>query len=597
MTVRFGSKNLLKMSILPIVSGIIFCVWFASATSTGNLSLSEQLMSYKNTLETKADSTMKKLHSEYERIVAPEKATPNYQSLVCLGVIEDDALLYELDAELELLKKDLLQEYVALNAKIFNLLNEYSVGLIDSVVYETQYQKLMLEVTSYYENNSALLDAADTEYLEEIFNFISENKAYSDNNDDLLKSLNAKIIKIQNTINNFSTLEEGIFEINNALNINQGNFFDTLNKTRDTIVATLDLQLENYMSKYERRYKNNPELKNLYESKKYETVKMFGTALDQQIDAIAGARYDREDYAYAKEQVGVIKGTFYEGEMLRCNKVLSTTIDLWGYIDDVDETVKELRDDVNNGVIALSSSGADQTAKEDLYSSFKEFYTVHYNNELAAFKEFLAAKTATTTTSVETKTVDTTSNTDTTTTIALTVVPYTFDRPFEKWEKWDGVKYLQLLLKDLWIYNYDINSIFDANTAESVYQFQLKKGILKGVAGETAQGYLGPATRAALNVEMQKYAAKTEASTVETTEESSNEFETSTKKVASGNICLDLLYELEARYGSKASFIVVMNKGLIHLDETLDQENLTVQKRMVLENIREAIQLYLNDIQ
>lgn len=184
-------------------------------------------------METQIKSLDTKFHAEYQRLVTPEKLTAEYQSLRCLGVIQEDALLTQIEAELALLKKNMLLDYVRINAEIFNLLNQYSVGLINDTVYITQYEKLKLDTDAFLQTHKATLTNAEQKYLQRIFTFLESNKQYVSQNDELLSYLNQKILKIQNTISQFQTLEEGIFEINNALNLYQGNFLDTIQSTRN----------------------------------------------------------------------------------------------------------------------------------------------------------------------------------------------------------------------------------------------------------------------------------------------------------------------------------------------------------------------------
>jgi hypothetical protein len=272
-----------KISFGLLVSvGLLMSFGLASTSGT-SLSLSEQITVNKNNLETQLTQMETKFQSEYERLIAPEKLTANYQSLVCLGIIKDDALMQDMENKLAILKKNMLQDYVKINAEIFNLLNQYSVGLIDETTYATQYEKLLLDANSFFSNHQTLISKADQEYLQKIFIFLEDNKKYAESNTDLLKSLNTKILKIQTSLEQFRTLEAGIFEINNALNLHQGNFLDTLEVARNSVVSMLDKELDTQITRYNRRYTNDSELKTLYLAQKHETLNGFSMALDNEI--------------------------------------------------------------------------------------------------------------------------------------------------------------------------------------------------------------------------------------------------------------------------------------------------------------------------
>jgi peptidoglycan hydrolase-like protein with peptidoglycan-binding domain len=174
---------------------------------------------------------------------------------------------------------------------------------------------------------------------------------------------------------------------------------------------------------------------------------------------------------------------------------------------------------------------------------------------------------------------------------------YVFDRPFEKGENSIGVKYLQTLLKKLGFYTYTINSTFDANTAEAVYKFQIAKGILKGVAGETAQGFVGPSTRSALNGEMKNQAAIAPvAAPVPTTIPEVITTPEVTPTIAT-NPFLGLLNKMEAKYSSKDAFVALMYKARANVVLKAADETISVKQKMVLETIKEAVDLYLNENQ
>ena len=171
-----------KLSLIAIIfGGLLASSTFASTGGT-SLSLSEQLQTHKNTLESQLNTMETKFHSEYARLIAPEKLTANYQSLVCLGIIQEDDLMTNMENKLALLKKNMLEDYVDLNADIFNLLSQYSVGLIDDTVYRTQYERYILDANSFLTTNKTLIEKADQEYLQKIFSFLEKNKQYSNNN-------------------------------------------------------------------------------------------------------------------------------------------------------------------------------------------------------------------------------------------------------------------------------------------------------------------------------------------------------------------------------------------------------------------------------
>lgn len=75
-----------------------------------------------------------------------------------------------------------------------------------------------------------------------------------------------------------------------------------------------------------------------------------------------------------------------------------------------------------------------------------------------------------------------------------------FTKPFNKWDKSDDIKKLQIILNNLWYYTWNINWVLDTRTIDAVYAFQLKNLILSpDDPNVLSKWWLGPSTRAKLN--------------------------------------------------------------------------------------------------
>ncbi len=74
-----------------------------------------------------------------------------------------------------------------------------------------------------------------------------------------------------------------------------------------------------------------------------------------------------------------------------------------------------------------------------------------------------------------------------------------FTKPFNKWEKSDNIKKLQIILTNLSYYTWNINSTFDNKTIDAVYEFQAKNWIISLDSNTSSKWRLWPATRNKLN--------------------------------------------------------------------------------------------------
>ncbi|MEF2175685.1 MAG: peptidoglycan-binding domain-containing protein, partial [Candidatus Absconditabacteria bacterium] len=70
-----------------------------------------------------------------------------------------------------------------------------------------------------------------------------------------------------------------------------------------------------------------------------------------------------------------------------------------------------------------------------------------------------------------------------------------FARGFSLGEECEDIKILQNHLKQMGFYDGKVTGIYDKNTTDGVYQFQLEYNILDGVADPAVKGYFGPKTR------------------------------------------------------------------------------------------------------
>lgn len=70
-----------------------------------------------------------------------------------------------------------------------------------------------------------------------------------------------------------------------------------------------------------------------------------------------------------------------------------------------------------------------------------------------------------------------------------------FARWFSLWEECEDIKILQNHLKQMWFYDWKVTWIYDKNTTDWVYQFQLEYNILDWVADPAVKWYFGPKTR------------------------------------------------------------------------------------------------------
>gem|GEM_PF-4091755 len=129
----FTSLCFLFLSLF-FVSGISYGVILSSGNleNTGStvstpISLSQNLLNQKTSLETVLATTYNTIYNKYQTEIFPLLATSNYNSLKCMNLLTNDNILSDMDQEIEIIRKSILEQYVSLNAEIFNLMNQYAV--------------------------------------------------------------------------------------------------------------------------------------------------------------------------------------------------------------------------------------------------------------------------------------------------------------------------------------------------------------------------------------------------------------------------------------------------------------------------------------
>lgn len=359
--------------------------------STNNLSLTDSLSNTKNAILSDLDTSFKRLNEKYT--VANENTfnTPNYKSLVCLWLLNNVFDKEDLAQEEENLKNNILKEYVSLNSDIFNVINQYSVGLISDIVYETEVARLKSEIENFENTYDDLIDAFEETYGDKISDLESEVVAYNQENDALLKDLNNKVIKIEEILGKYDVLQDSILEFDSKYLGDENGITDSIDKTRNTLETMLDNKFRAYIDMYVNKYKNVPGLDYALNMYRKEKVSKYWEEFNKELQGIVGEWYNADDFDYVKEKVSLIRDNFYEGAELRCSKVLATSMDLDSYVNVVSSKSDEMIQNLEEWVDAIGNEDSSQY-KWELVKIFDEFYSNRFDDEIDTFKKYVKEK-------------------------------------------------------------------------------------------------------------------------------------------------------------------------------------------------------------
>lgn len=123
-------------------------------------------------------------------------------------------------------------------------------------------------------------------------------------------------------------------------------------------------------------------------NKKNDDIRLYGLDFDDALNKVAGKRYDAAMYATLQDQINNIRTTFYSGDMLNCQTIVTTTMDVDGYTKMVQATITDINNKLNTGISTLSKSGASSTLKEAIVSTLQDLYTTRVESIVTNFRKF-----------------------------------------------------------------------------------------------------------------------------------------------------------------------------------------------------------------
>jgi len=599
-TKTINKKRILRgIFMLTMILTIGFGMSFASTGNTGagtenrNISLSETLSNKKVALETIVANTYQNLYNNYETEIAPLTNTPNFQALMCLNLMKNTNILSTMDIEIETIRSNLLKEYVTINAEIFNLMNQYAVGLLNDIIYTTEKQRLTLKVENFSSTYQALLEQFYTRYNSQINIFKQEIKNYNDQNNELLKWLNNKLIAIEEILGLEQIMQEGMFKMNNTLNIQEEGFYKELENARSYSIDKISAELDEIIDKYASSYPEITNIRSIFNWEKNNIINLFSYDIDTQIRELFGNRYNRDNYLQLEEQIDLLKDMFYEDGQLICSKILTTSLDLDGYMDNMKSTTQTMIQSIDNGLNMVSQTGAGLQIRKDLIESFQNFHTTRLEKDAGDFKnyviKYLTSKSPKALAEQEAMLQNKLKS------ISHKRDNITFDRGYERWANDKNIKILQELLNKLWRYHGPIDGIYNAATADAVYELQMNGNLLGNQGNKhPAAGWMGPSTRA---YAMEKLQAIITEEKMKITKTNDINFYRSPNETTEINPLLPLIEKIEKKFETKEQFITVMQRGLNMIDLRINHPSISTQDKFRLQRFKTAVQLYLNENQ
>lgn len=106
------------------------------------------------------------------------------------------------------------------------------------------------------------------------------------------------------------------------------------------------------------------------------------------MEDVVGSRYSRAAHDLLKQQIASIKSAFYEGETLKCQNILTSSMDVDGYVTVTSANINDMNRRLLAGISALQTTGSAEQIKTAVLNTFKSFYGDRIDAELAKMRSF-----------------------------------------------------------------------------------------------------------------------------------------------------------------------------------------------------------------
>jgi hypothetical protein len=161
------------------------------------------------------------------------ETNPNYQSLVCLGILDQVQPSKAFDDAVAALRNEILENRIALMGQIQRLADGLPVDR----------PKLESDIASFTNTYNTRITQLINAHNQQLTTLQSEIVAYTNANQSLLSSLNARVVQLNSIAAQYAALEDLVFQFNNTLLVQEGNLLDAISEQKKQAMASLDQRL------------------------------------------------------------------------------------------------------------------------------------------------------------------------------------------------------------------------------------------------------------------------------------------------------------------------------------------------------------------
>ncbi len=459
----------------------------------------------------------------------------DYQSLVCLWVINNNSFLQQLQDELKSLKLDFLTTYTSISSSVADLdqknaiYTDSKVSLFASWSYDKDLAVLSGQFNQLLLAQAQKISLFETTYVQKIAKFITEFSSYTKKNKDLLAQVGSKISLLQTLDSHFGVLTTSLDAYRSHISGSWSSFFSNAALLKNTSISGFDQSLQQIINTETKKNRILKNLSGVLLTQKGIVVTDFINQFDAHYNQFLSNFYDYAGYLALQTKIDAFHAKYLSANIYQCSKILTNT----NFANEVSSMIKDIDQfsgTLSSGQIILWSwfqsklttwFSTLQSKQTSLLSGYVSFAQTTSQNMLAQYKHdnqtaspIVSDEPIYTDEPIVTDPIDPIITKPTTPVVSKPSTPvvsnsasgfvapvgFSFTKTFKTNQKTSWVLVLQKLLKALNYYTGALNSTYTKATVSSVYHFQLDHGLLKWYEKKSQSRWrMGPATRKALN--------------------------------------------------------------------------------------------------
>lgn len=492
--------------LLPLSSGCLAGIVSHASIGAGYTGgLVSYVQTGRETVNSGFDTVYAAVYALFSRTWLNIVKSVEYQWLVCLWAIKDQSLLSQLQKDRTTLKIALNRDFVELEKKVSGLeernamQKETEMIIFDSgTSYETERAKLKDEIDAKVQSHRTLITGFATSYVNKIGELITTFGQYRDANKSLTQGLVSKMEKVQQVLSAFEDVERDVNSIDGKI-AGADDFVQTLASSRAKGLTNLNASMQSFADTTLKKYKKLQNLNKELLPQKLSTVAQYNMDFDEFLSKKFKYRYDRSTYIKLRNEIEGLRAVYYAAaNQLNCSSILIPGLDNAVLLS----KIASLKAEVDSWRAKIEKEGIPTTFKDQMIKEFQSMYLQKFKQRYAEYQEYLKNYIKGALRNLVSSLIPPppTENSGTWDTIVQQMPRHIFSDPFKSWQYDEEIKILQNVLINLWLYSWAIDGIYNKDTKNAVYQFQLSKWLLKGYEKKSdVRWRFGPGTRAAVN--------------------------------------------------------------------------------------------------